>query len=263
MKDSKIQWTDHTFNPWHGCVKVSEGCKNCYAETLSRRLGRDIWGADKPRKFFGEKYWREPLTWNAEARAAGEMRRVFCASMADVFEEREDLDYERLKLWPIVEQTEYLDWLLLTKRPENAHKMFPARWTSDGFPRNVWFGFSAENQRRFDERMAALMGALSVMHRPRVLFISAEPLLGPINMGDYLGDWPFVDWVIIGGESGRGARPLNLDWIRTLRDQVAEEGAAVFVKQLGSVWSRENKAGDSKGGLVDEWPEDLRVREMP
>lgn len=118
-KNSSIEWTDHTFNPWWGCAGVSPGCDNCYAEAWAKRVGEDIWGARKPRRFFGEKHWCEPLKWNDEAQKQGHRRRVFCASMADVFELRSDLDPWRDRLWVLIDQTPWLDWLLLTKRPQD------------------------------------------------------------------------------------------------------------------------------------------------
>src|SRR5712671_6808752 len=118
-KNSSIEWTDHTFNPWWGCSKVSPGCNNCYAETWAKRVGEKIWGKDEPRRFFTDKHWDEPLKWNDEALSSGTRRRVFCASMADVFEQRTDLNPWRARLWKLTEETPKLDWLLLTKRPEN------------------------------------------------------------------------------------------------------------------------------------------------
>jgi hypothetical protein len=124
-KDSKIAWTHHTFSPWWGCSHVSPGCVRCYAEVWAKRTGHDVWGAKGDRRTFPEKHWREPLAWNAAAQRAGERRRVFCASMADVFEDHPALPPERAKLWPLIEATPNLDWLLLTKRIENVAGMAP------------------------------------------------------------------------------------------------------------------------------------------
>ena len=131
-KDSKIEWTHHTFNPWWGCAKVSPACKHCYAETWAKRVGKDLWGAKSPRRFFSDAHWREPFKWNAEAVTLGERRRVFCASMADVFEARAELDPWRDKLWTVIEATPALDWLLLTKRPHRIASYAPwsAWWTA-------------------------------------------------------------------------------------------------------------------------------------
>ena len=195
-KDSRIEWTHHTFNPWWGCVKVSPACTNCYAETWSHRLGMDLWGRFAERRVPSQEYWHQPLRWNKEALRCGERRRVFCASMADVFEARAELNEWREQLWPLIEQTQQLDWLLLTKRPQNVDRMTP--W--DGpWPANVWLGTTAENQKYADARVPVLLGSPARIH-----FISAEPLLGPLS----LKRWPGVDWVIAGGESGRGTPPI-------------------------------------------------------
>src|SRR5947208_2303347 len=116
---SSIEWTHHTFNPWWGCQKVSAACDNCYAEIWAKRTGQDLWGSTAERRLFGEKHWSEPIRWHQEASLAGRRERVFCASMADVFERRADLNEERRRLWKVIERTPSLDWLLLTKRPQN------------------------------------------------------------------------------------------------------------------------------------------------
>jgi len=124
-KNSRIEWTNHTFNPWWGCTKVSAARKNCYAEAWSKRVGQSVWGPNANRRFFGDKHWAEPIKWHSEALAAGQRRRVFCASMADVFEDRRDLDEWREKLWALIDATPQLDWLLLTKRPEMVRRLVP------------------------------------------------------------------------------------------------------------------------------------------
>ena len=220
-KDSRIEWTHHTFNPWWGCVKVSPACTNCYAETWSHRLGMDLWGRFAERRVPSQEYWHQPLRWNKEALRCGERRRVFCASMADVFEARAELNEWREQLWPLIEQTQQLDWLLLTKRPQNVDRMTP--W--DGpWPANVWLGTTAENQKYADARVPVLLGSPARIH-----FISAEPLLGPLS----LKRWPGVDWVIAGGESGRGARPTDPEWVRRLRDECKARDIAFHFKQWG------------------------------
>lgn len=169
--DSKIAWTDHTFNPWWGCVRVSPGCQQCYAETFAERVGQKVWGADAPRRFFGETHWREPLTWAARVRikalATGALvkERVFCASMADVCEDRRDLDHWRDKLWGTIELTaDALDWLLLTKRPENLRRLVP-----EDILGRCWVGTTAEDQQRADERIPHLLATPAA-----VRFVSAE-----------------------------------------------------------------------------------------
>lgn len=152
-KDSGIEWTHHTFNPWWGCVKVSDACTHCYAETWARRIGQTLWGLEAPRRFFGDNHWREPIRWNAEAAHVGERRRVFCSSMADVFEDRRDLDVHRERLWELIDATPMLNWLLLTKRTDRVEALAPWR---DTWPANVWLGSTAESQKWADLRVARL-----------------------------------------------------------------------------------------------------------
>lgn len=226
-KDSKIEWTHHTFNPWWGCAKVSSACRHCYAETWAKRVGNQIWGSDAPRRFFTDKHWKEPLRWNTDAAAAGERRRVFCASMADVFERRAELNEPRWRLWKLIEETPNLDWLLLSKRPQNISSMVP--WT-DSWPDNVWVGCTVENQTWADKRLPILMASPA-----RVRFLSCEPLLGPLDLSLYMEDSNLhpIDWVIAGGESGPYSRPMNPDWVRDLRNQCAENEIAFHFKQWG------------------------------
>lgn len=142
---SSIEWTDHTFNPWWGCARVSPACEHCYAETFSKRLGQKIWGVRAERRFFGDPHWREPLKWDRRAAKIGERHRVFCGSMCDIFEDRRDLDVHRERLWRLMAETPNLDWLLLTKRPENVALMAPWR---EPWPFNVWLGTTVEDQNR-------------------------------------------------------------------------------------------------------------------
>ena len=174
-KNSRIEWTTHTFNPWWGCVKVSPACKHCYAESWAKRVGQPVWGIRADRRFFGEAHWNEPLRWDREAAQSGERARVFCASMADVFEDRGDLDPWRDRLWALIEATPNLDWLLLTKRPQHIASMAP--W-DDRWPANVWLGTTVEDQDCADERLPLLAAVPAA-----VRFISAEPLLGPVDLG--------------------------------------------------------------------------------
>lgn len=237
-EQTAIEWTDHTFNPWWGCARVSPACQHCYAETFAHRYGHDIWGKDSERRFFGDKHWNEPLRWNRKAEADGVRRRVFCASMADVFEARADLDEHRARLWELIAATPWLDWLLLTKRPASVHALAPARWFVEpgnllceacggsaslplgttcneheprmtGWPANVWIGTTVEDQQRADERLPLLRSIPA-----RIRFLSCEPLLGPLDL-----DLTGISWVIAGGESGPGARPMDPQWVRDLRDR--------------------------------------------
>ncbi len=231
MKNSTIEWTRHTFNPWWGCSKVSPGCENCYAEAFAKRYGHNVWGPSSERRHLSEAYWKQPAAWNAEANRGGFRSRVFCASMADLFEDRRDLDATREQLWGIIETTPYLDWLLLTKRPEHVGGLVP--WTTD-WPENVWLGTTAENQHCLDQRMPALTAL-----EAKVLFLSCEPLLGPIDFSRWIdgansGKHRQIDWVIAGGESGHHARPMHPEWLASLRDQCVDANIKFHFKQWGN-----------------------------
>jgi protein gp37 len=303
-ENSKIQWTHNTFNCWRGCSKVSAGCTNCYAETQSVRnpviLGE--WGPRGTRVLAAEAQWRAVLRWNALAERARVPTLVFCCSFADVFEDwpgqmtdaherplwvnttshevpkrtlfeivqgeferagphmvRYGLGHARARLWDTIRATPWLRWQLLTKRPENIRRMMPhGDWP------NVWLGVSVENQEHA-WRLDALADAREVIHCP-VGFMSAEPLLGPI---DTVGG---ADWVIIGAESGSGARDCRLEWIRSLVKLCRSSKVACFVKQLGHrpLVSLPVPGGDTrlhlldkKGGDMAEFPPECRVREYP
>lgn len=280
---SKIEWTDMTFNPWIGCTKVSPGCAHCYAERENYRYKWTVgWGNGAPRKRTSEANWNKPILWNKDPweecvkcgmrrskKMAGlhdfcprcgceELQptraRVFCASLADVFDEEAPNEW-RADLWELIEQTPNLDWLLLTKRPENIETMLPERWSNYGYwklhheipqkpplPRNIWFGFSAENQLAFDVR-APVMGSFGAGWYPSQIFVSAEPLLDYFDMTGWLTEvdehgeddhyyQPGIDWVICGGESGSNARPMRPDWARSLRDQCLNAEVPFFFKQI-------------------------------
>lgn len=341
MKDTKIQWATHTFNPWVGCTKISPGCDMCYAEGWAKRAGSpQLWAGDRRRTTVAN--WRKVERWNADAEhyarctgcgREGDRRtwvedirkrhpaaitccpenvlerarpRVFCASLADVFDNQVP-DEWRFDLWMLIERTPHLDWLLLTKRPQNMAKMLP--WSDTPWP-HVWLGTTAENQEEADRRIPTLLQTPAA-----VRFVSAEPLLGPVDFtGLYLADrcggtYPFpmlspehrttrlylLDWIIVGGESGPGARPCDVEWIRSIVEQCRAAGVAAFVKQLGANshgWCFGNTFGggpesnsdcqsydaseggycpdgkccmriDRKGSEPEEWPENLRVRELP
>jgi protein gp37 len=228
-KDSKIEWTHHTFNPWWGCERVSPACKNCYAEAWAHRLGLDLWSKNSSRRMLSDAYWRAPLGWDDEAAKAGRRYRVFCASMADVFENRRDLDAPRSRLWQLIGDTPNLDWLLLTKRPQHVHNFVP--W-GDAWPRNVWLGTTVENQRWAKKRLPYLLEQPAAVH-----FLSCEPLLGPLDLTPWLTadiGAHAVGWVIAGGESGHRARPMNPDWARALRDQCEAHAVPFHFKQWGN-----------------------------
>ena len=220
--NSTIEWTTHTFNPWWGCTKVSDGCKFCYAESLAKRYGHDAWGPGRSRRLMSDQHWREPIKWNAEAAHQNTRYRVFCASMADVFEEAAP-EGQLIRLWQLIRLTPYLDWQLLTKRPQRIKQSLPDDW-NNGYP-NVWLGTSVEDCRVVD-RIDHLIAIPAT-----VRFLSLEPLIGP------LPDLPLkgIDWAIVGGESGPGARPIAEEWVINIREQCQRASVAFFFKQWGGV----------------------------
>lgn len=272
-ESTAISWTDSSWSPWHGCSKVSEGCKHCYADAFTRRVGHGkrlpvIWGVEAERKFMREEHWKLPVRWNRKAARSGIIHRVFCASMADVFEVHalgsinDRMNTARARLWALIEETPHLTWQLLTKRPENITALIPSRWTAV-FPRNIWLGATAENQVRYDERWPILadVGASTT-------FISYEPALGPLELrchgcGSDVGahcapdqggcsGW-FPSQVIVGGESGAGRRPFEIAWLRRVADDCHRARIAFFAKQ---------DAGP-RPGLQGRIPDDLWVKEFP
>lgn len=275
-ENSKIEWTDHTFNPWTGCTKVSPGCDHCYAESWAKRSGTVRWGAGEPRRRTIEANWRKPLQWNAQAEREGRRFRVFCASLADVFD-NDAPEQWRADLFSLIAQTPQLDWLLLTKRIGNAAAMLDRiayLGTTDSVLErmplpNVWLGATVVNQEEADRDIQKLLQVPA-----RVRFLSIEPMLGPIDLRQLRGfhngatpqthdclsghssdtPWgyvrdkrpdPFsrgrVDWIIVGGESGPGARPMHPDWARSLRDQCKAAGVPFLFKQWGE-WADERHA---------------------
>lgn len=329
MGATTIEWCDFTFNHIIGCTKIAAGCTHCYAEAFARRYNKAAWGPHGTRVKTSEANWRKPLKWNREARAeslTGDAEgqgcptarpRVFCASLADVFEqwdgpmrnhkgvqlvrddERVTMDDLRRDLFALIDATPHLDWLLLTKRPENVRRMWPVTrdviYDNEDIPHDVKYrdlGCSVSDQSTADKNIPEL---LKLRDLCPVLFVSAEPLLSAIDL-DQCGATPCdaiigcpdtivepqpsagIDWLIIGGESGPGARPCSLAWIRSLVDQCRAAGVPAFVKQLGSkpfemrqdyTYACEHederylRLRDRKGGDISEWPDDLRVREFP
>lgn len=230
-ENSKIEWTTHTFNPWIGCQKVSPGCDHCYAETQNnfRKWNGGTWGPHAPRTRTSEANWRKPLQW---AREAGIDRpRVFCASLADIFDNQAPPAW-RMDLFALIECTPELDWLLLTKRPENIRKMAPIFW--QGAMPNVWLGTTCEDQEHYDRRWSILMQVPAA-----VRFISYEPAIGPLRLPYVRGADCYhdrsahPDWIICGGESGGpNARYMQPEWAADLKRDCEDRDIAFFMKQM-------------------------------
>ncbi|WP_213761750.1 phage Gp37/Gp68 family protein [Caballeronia sp. dw_19] len=267
-ENSKIEWTDHTFNPWEGCQRVGPGCDHCYAEARNSRFGGGTapnWGPGAPRRRTSPANWRKPIAWNTAHTeffgTHGRRQRVFCASIADVFDNAVDPAW-RVDLVELIAETPNLDWLILTKRIGNASAMWPA----EPMP-NVWLGATIINQEEADRDIPKLLDTPAA-----VRFLSMEPLLGPVDLnvidigghgeiyplsgtqecedddGNSMPDLPAIDWVIVGGESGTDARPMHPSWVRSLRDQCADAGVPFLFKQWGE-WTDEDWG--ERAGLRD------------
>lgn len=315
MAETTIQWCDFTMNPWRGCTKISPGCSACYADTMSKRnpgtLG--VWGPNGTRVVAAESYWKQPLKWNKEAAKCeafmeGQGRpRVFCASLADIFEAWDGpmlnakgerlVVYEpnggllavpiyaespgphcrwltmqdvREHLFRLIDRTPNLDWLILTKRPENIAKMAVFSVGNNQYSvcdppfarKNIWLGVSIEDQQRADERIPLLLKVPAA-----VRFLSCEPLLGPVDLSAWLetigpswrfaandesNAWPGIDWAIVGCESGYSRREMKIEWAKSLASQCRAAGVAFFLKQV--------EVGGRMSGEESEWPEDLQGR---
>ncbi|WP_055477641.1 DUF5131 family protein [Sphaerimonospora mesophila] len=269
---TSIEWTDQTWNPTTGCDRISAGCDHCYALPMAKRLksmGSAKYQNDGDPRTSGPGFGltlhpdtlNEPFTW-------ARPRKVFVNSMSDLLHARVPLDFVR-RVFEVIEATPQHTYQVLTKRaarlPKIAHKL--------PWPPNLWMGVSAENQEQADARIPALLETPAA-----VRWVSAEPLLGPVVLRDdwvgadpYRRDEPSLSWIVVGGESGSGARPLDLEWVRSIREQCQDAGVPVFVKQMGAVWASDvvvggrsvAAQGDRKGGDWSFWPADLRVREYP
>lgn len=277
-ENSNIAWTDHTFNPWMGCAKVSQGCKFCYAETLTKnRMGRDLFGSPDKRVRTSKSTWAKVRTWNHAASVDRQPRKVFCASLADVFEDAPVPNDTRGDVWDLIRACPWLDFQLLTKRPENIARMLPEDW-GRGWP-NVWLGTSIED--RYVVERARILGEVPAFVR----FISYEPAIGPVIpeeiravsgaddpaenglfyrwADDYTGpSLGFYNdsgclafhWLIAGGESGPGHRVMDLEWAADARDACETEGVAFFFKQVSA--ARPGQGPDALGdahAFPDSW----------
>jgi len=295
MSDStKIEWAHATWNPWEGCTKVSPGCAHCYAEARNLRFaGGANWGKGAPRRRTAKANWSKPLRWNTEVEAHPDYRHRVFPSLCDWLDAEVPIEW-LADFMGLINKTPNLDWLLLTKRPENFQprmraaaewvrananigdlqwfiKLWSGELAGSPPPHNVWIGTSVEDQKRADERIPELLKIPA-----RVRFLSVEPLLGPVDLG-FDRNVPkgehMLDWIICGGESGPKARPCNIEWIRSIVEQCKSASVPCFVKQLGGNLSDADlddcskSSGKSmahkKGGDPAEWPSDLRVREFP
>lgn len=289
--ETKIEWADHTFNPWEGCQKVGPGCDHCYAEARNARFGGGVagnWGPGAPRRRTSDANWRKPLRWNADAARfaeenGGRRQRVFCASLADVFDNAVDPQW-RDDLFDLIDRTPDLDWLLLTKRIGNVGPMLGFMHRA-ALPQHVWLGATVVNQAEANRDIPKLM-----MVPASVRFLSCEPLLGLINLeeawhgehalrSDCWGDCGWcdkgaaypplwncqayrqsdaerekgrsgVDWVIVGGESGPGARPMNPFWAQVLRDECKDSNVPFMFKQWGE-WAPPSAIDDRHEDAIE------------
>ena len=262
-ENSKISWTNHTFNCWHGCTRVGDdpACGPteqfpdgdiCYAESFAARVGYGpnpidakkfpIWGAHEQRRFFGDKHWNEPLKWNRLAEQAGVRARVFCMSMGDWAEGRPDQQEHLVRLWDLILQTPWLDWLMLTKRPQLINKLCPLR------SQRVWQGVTTVTQKWFDIRWEHLKRVDA-----EIYWLSVEPMMERITLApDFLRLGPRA-WVICGGQSGHNVVHMKPDDARHLRDQCLAHGVRFHMKQMSGRTSAE----------LEAIPDDLRIREYP
>ncbi len=253
-ENSKIEWTTkkypdgriipgHTHNEWIGCHHVSPGCERCYAESLDKRYqygGQTNWGSTAPRYLTSEHNRNNPYRWNRKAKAQGTRPFVFCSSLSDILEDHPLVNKWRPSLLDKIVQCDQLDWLLLTKRPENAAR-FLAQWF-DAWPQHIWFGCTCENQTYADKRREA-MAAVPALHK----FVSYEPAIGQV---DWSGWQDIIDWLIVGGESGHEARPMHPDWPIAARDWAVSNEIAFHFKQWGKYYPTEQHSPTGGGQVV-------------
>ena len=291
-ENSNIEWTLHTMNPWVGCSKVSAGCKNCYAETLmDQRYGRVKWGPNGTRSRTADSNWRQPLRWNKKAEQAGERHRVFCASLADVFEDRPELVQWREDLFRLIMATPHLDWLLLTKRPENILRMWPEEEDDDDIGpmalspsaygkqlrrfANVWLGTSVEDQEAADQRIPELLKAT---HLCRYTFLSCEPLLGPVDLTSIPDGHPtlgngYTYSALTGKYNWDDGDTLSPPpWLRAIGWIIVGGESGPGKRQFDPDWARSLRDQCAASGVaffmkqmdkVASIPDDLMIRQFP
>lgn len=277
-EDTTIGWCHHTFNPWMGCTKVAAGCTNCYAEAFTKRTGKTKWGPSGTRVLTSDANWKLPVKWNRDAEREGVRRKVFCASLADVFEEWDgpildhhgkqvydgdqdivgiDMGDVRRRLFRLIDATPYLDWPLLTKRPENILSMWPGKANGKTlrYRHNVWLLTSVATQEDVDRNVPLLLECRILAP---VIGLSCEPLLEPIDLklpyrdaGGHCSrcgcEWgppeetlehdcppgfgPRIDWIIVGGESGPKRRSVAVEAIESVAEQCERAAVPCYVKQ--------------------------------
>ena len=254
MENSAISWTDHTFNPWIGCAKVSPGCLHCYAEAQARKLQAahgtgPLWGDRANRHTTSVEYWRRPNAWSKAARKAGVSKLVFCASMADIFDDHPVAAATRPRLFELIDATRCTDrsvgglhWLLLSKRIESAAAMLAANW-GEGWS-GVWLGVTIEGPEQ------AWRADVLRQIPAAVRFISYEPAIGPLAGAVDLSG---IAWLIAGGESGPRRRPDSIDWFRDIRDACAAAGTKFHFKQRAAIHPGHSPFID--GVQHHEWPD--------
>lgn len=246
-KVTGISWTDHTFNPWWGCTKVSAGCDNCYAEAFDHRVGGSHWGKGEKRREFGDKHWNEPLRWNKDHEKEGTHGLVFCASMADVMDD-EAPEGARERLWDLIDKTPNLIWQLLSKRPQRYERYLPTRFCGSN---RIWLGATCEDQENYILRWPVLARACEMFNLRS--WISYEPALGPLELCAF----PVVPtWVIFGGESGPGFREAKREWLDDLVKEIAifVPHVKLFVKQMSARTPNEGKALIPADRLIQQFP---------
>lgn len=253
---SKISWLTRkaedgtvvvggTLNPWIGCAKVSAGCANCYAIREDKRYGwtSDGWGKGKPRKRTSQKTWANVRLWDNQALRNGYRKLLFVASLADVFDD-EVPDAWRTDLWAVLDSLVATDVLLLTKRPENILRMFPLKWLNEGIPLHIWTGTSAEDDGNYFTRWSEITKVQTVAGQDgNIFWLSAEPLLGRIDIAGYRETHQInylPDWVVVGGESGPGARPMHPGWVSDILNDCEINEIPFFFKQHGEWATKED-----------------------